>query len=85
MTKIRIAIAFAVLIALVSGFLLTRRDDAAVLTYRTAEAERQTIRQTVSATGTIQPLTTVDIKSRAGGEIKELPVEVGTVGSMRAT
>jgi HlyD family secretion protein len=32
----------------------------------------------VSATGTIQPLTTVDIKSRAGGEVKELPVEVGT-------
>lgn len=45
--------------------------------YKSAAAERRDLQQTVSATGIVQPFTVVDIKSRAGGEILDLPVEVG--------
>ena len=69
--------ALSVLVALaLGGWALTRRSGAQEVTYRTAEVERQDLRETVSATGIVQPLTTVDIKSRAGGEVKLLAVEV---------
>ena len=47
--------------------------------FRTARVERGDITVTVSATGTLQPLTTVDIKSRAGGRVDVLAVDVGSV------
>jgi HlyD family secretion protein len=47
--------------------------------FQTAEVERTDLKQTVSATGTVQPLTVVDIKSRAGGEVKLLAVDVGAM------
>lgn len=52
---------------------------AAKTQFQTAEAEKTDLKLTVSATGTVQPLTTVDIKSRAGGEIKVLAVDVGAI------
>ena len=45
----------------------------------TAQVERGDVTNVVSATGTLQPLTTVDIKSKAGGRVDVLAVEVGTV------
>ena len=74
-----ILLAAALLLIALGGWTLTRRGGAEEVTYRTAEAERQDLRQTVSATGIVQPLTVVDIKSRAGGEVKVLAVDVGTV------
>ena len=44
---------------------------------QTAVAERQTIVSSVEATGTIEPIKIVEVKSQAGGEILELPVELG--------
>lgn len=45
--------------------------------YRVATAHLGIVRKTVSATGTLQPWTTVDIKSKAGGRIDLLAVNVG--------
>ena len=46
---------------------------------QTVVVERGTVRQVVSADGTIQPLTTVAVKSYAGGRVDVLAVEVGDV------
>ncbi len=43
----------------------------------TATAERRTIVASVDATGTIEPIRVIDVKSQASGEILELPVELG--------
>lgn len=45
----------------------------------TAKVERGSVISTVTATGSLQPLTTVDIRSKAGGRVDLLAVEVGTV------
>jgi HlyD family secretion protein len=45
--------------------------------YVVGTATKGTIRKVVSATGTIQPWTVVDIKSKAGGRIDVLSVELG--------
>jgi len=45
----------------------------------TAKVERGTVVKSVSASGVLQPLTTVDVKSNAAGEVKMLAVDVGDV------
>ncbi|MFI5372284.1 MAG: efflux RND transporter periplasmic adaptor subunit, partial [Candidatus Eisenbacteria bacterium] len=40
---------------------------------------RRDIAQTVEATGTVQPIEVVEIKSKASGQILRMPVEVGSV------
>ena len=49
------------------------------VTYRTAEVERGDVVQSFNATGVLQPLTVVDVKSKAGGEVVNLTVEEGTL------
>ncbi len=44
---------------------------------QTVRVERGTVVETVSADGVLQPLTTVAVKSYAGGRVDSLPVEVG--------
>jgi HlyD family secretion protein len=46
-------------------------------TYKTARVEQGDVESSVSATGVIQPLTTVEVKSNVGGRIDRLPVELG--------
>jgi len=60
-------------------FLKGSGDGLDDITYRTAEVERGDIVQSFSATGVLQPLTVVDVKSKAGGEVVELAVEEGSV------
>lgn len=56
-----------------------RGADAAEKTqYKVAKVERGTVKKTVSATGTLQPWTVVDIKSKAGGRVDRLLVDVGS-------
>lgn len=55
----------------------TRGGAQEAIQYKTAVAEVRDLRYTVSATGIVQPFTVVDIKSRAGGEIVTLAVDVG--------
>lgn len=40
-------------------------------------AGRQTIVSSVEATGTVEPIRIIEVKSQAGGEVLELPVELG--------
>ncbi len=47
-------------------------------TVETAVAKAASVRELVSASGTIQPFTTVDVKSKAGGKVLEMAVEEGT-------
>ena len=48
-------------------------------TIETAKVERGTVVSTVSASGILQPLTTVDVKSNAGGQVDALAVDIGTI------
>ncbi|MBC8142296.1 MAG: efflux RND transporter periplasmic adaptor subunit, partial [Armatimonadetes bacterium] len=68
-----------VLTAGAGAWMVSRTAAKPEVTYRTITVERGDLQKTVSATGQVQPLTTVDIKSRAGGEVKKLAVEVGTI------
>ena len=45
--------------------------------FETAEVERRDIEITASATGVVQPIRIIEVKSKASGEIVELPVETG--------
>jgi HlyD family secretion protein len=40
-------------------------------------AERREITSSVAATGTIEPITIIDVKSQASGEVLQVPVELG--------
>ena len=51
-------------------------DQAAPL-YDTAAVERRTIEVAVSSAGVVEPLATVEVKSKASGEVLELLVETG--------
>lgn len=49
------------------------------LTIRTAPAERRTITVSAEATGVIEPINVVEVKSRSSGQVTEMPVETGTL------
>jgi HlyD family secretion protein len=63
-------------ILIVRGFLHRSAPKAAVAV---EPVERRTITVTVEATGTVEPVHTVDVKSKASGQIVRMPVEVGSV------
>lgn len=46
-------------------------------TLQTLTAGHQTIVSSVEATGTVEPIRVIEVKSQAGGEVLELPVELG--------
>lgn len=47
--------------------------------HKVVKVERGTVKKTVSASGTLQPWTVVDIKSKAGGRVDQLLVDAGSV------
>jgi len=63
------------LVAIIASIFLSKRQKPIPVT--TEKAVRQTIVQTVSATGKVQPKTEVKISPEVAGEIIELPVEDG--------
>jgi HlyD family secretion protein len=64
-----------VVLCLIVSIILSKREKPIPVT--TEQAVRQTILQTVSATGKVQPETEVKISPEVAGEIIELPVEDG--------
>jgi HlyD family secretion protein len=70
-------VVLAVAIASVGAILQARSGKTAKITYETGKVERGDVVSSVSATGVIQPLTTVEIKSNVGGRIDVLAVELG--------
>ncbi len=81
--KRAITIVVVVAILLGGGFWLKGRMGAKPANgqtkFKVSQVETGTVKKTVSATGTIQPYTTVDIKSKAGGRVVKMHVDVGTV------
>jgi HlyD family secretion protein len=79
------ALPILVVLAIVigGGFWYSRTVKAAPAagetTYKVAKVETGTVKKTVSSTGVIKPWTTVDIKSRAGGRVEKLMVDIGSV------
>src|SRR5438477_6342517 len=67
----------------VPGFLIVQRIRAAgpadKVQYKITKAEIGLVKKTVSATGTLQPWKVVDIKSKAGGRVDKLLVDVGSI------
>jgi len=76
----RIAVVVGAIAIVVAGVWWFRRGgeaDEAEAELATAEVVRGDLRVTVSATGVLEPLTTVEVKSRSGGEIAVMYVEAG--------
>ena len=72
----------AVILVLIGGWVTVskiRTAGANKPTIETAKVEKGTVVSSVSASGVLQPLTTVDVKSNAGGQVEVLAVDVGTV------
>ena len=73
-----VGLAILAAVAVVKVVVGTRTAKAKGPEIKTAKVERGDVVSSVSATGVLQALTTVDVKSNAGGEVKELKVDVGT-------
>ncbi len=80
-----------IIIAVVAtlGLFITRRLQAANTTekvqYKVAKVELGEVKKSVSSTGTLQPWRFIDIKSKAGGRVETVPVEVGSIVKMGQT
>src|SRR3954469_18143730 len=70
------AVALVLLVGGAWGFSTLRGASSPIPESRLATAERGTMVRSVVATGKIEPITKVEIKSKANGIIKVLPVEV---------
>ncbi len=68
-----VGVAVGLLAALVIAWLLFGGDDG--IRYRTAKIEKGTIVASVSSSGTIKPVISVQVGSQVSGQIKELYVD----------
>lgn len=77
-----IVIVALVAIAVVVGIVVNNKIHASAndqTQYQVAAVDYSEVRKTVSATGTLQPWQTVSIRSKAGGNVDQLFVDVGSV------
>ncbi len=87
----RVVVVAVVALLLVGGggaFALTRQGNSAAPTLRTVPASLQTMQQTVTSTGTIEPATQADLSFQQSGTVQTVPVHVGehvTKGQTLAT
>ena len=63
----------------VTGFVVMSRPKNGIDASRLAAVERGNITRSVVATGKVEPIAKVEIKSKANGIIKELKVQIGDV------
>lgn len=76
--KLSKAIIIAVVIIIAIGLIVHFKNGSKEEpTIRTANVERGTVTASVSANGTLQPLTTVEVKSNVGGQVVKLLVDEG--------
>lgn len=82
MNKRRKILLFSLIGLLVLGAIIYQQVQSAKaasqINYRTAVVADGDVTDAVEASGVVQPLTTVDVKSRAGGRLIKLNVDVGT-------
>ena len=55
------------------------KKSSKVAAIQYAEIARKTIEVTVEATGTVEPIDLIEVKSKASGQITKMPVAVGSV------
>src|ERR1044071_7501844 len=67
------------LIAVAIALVACQQKSAAPVPLPTSEVTRGDIAARVQATGTVEPINPVEIKSKASGQIIQMPVEVGAV------
>ncbi len=80
--KMRLPLIVGGLVLAAAAVLVERHLAAAPVATTNVETEavsRQDISQTVEATGTVQPIDIVEIKSKASGQILQMPVQIGSV------
>jgi len=70
-------VALLVVIGGAGGWLLTRGDDAASSSALTATASSGTVKQTVTASGTIEPAKTADLDFGVAGTVTKVYVKAG--------
>ncbi|HKK27700.1 MAG TPA: efflux RND transporter periplasmic adaptor subunit [Gemmatimonadota bacterium] len=63
------------LVALVAACGQSKASETAT-DFQTATVQKQDIVSSVEATGTIEPILTIDIKSQASGEVLQMPVDI---------
>jgi len=68
----------AVALGFVGYLVFANRGAEPEIEYRYAPVERKELMLSTSATGQLVPLTTVDVKSKAGGKVVRLAVDEGT-------
>lgn len=73
----RHAVAILLLALAAAGCFLQRRGSEATLATETVE--QRDISVTIEASGTVEPIDLVEVKSKAAGQILKMPVEVGSV------
>jgi HlyD family secretion protein len=78
MSYFRPAAAAAAVLLLATTVACGRDASAKRRSFETAEVQRRDISVTASASGVIEPTRIIEVKSKASGEIVELPVETGT-------
>ena len=79
-SKVVIGVAVIVAIALVAVYLINSKGSDGVegrIRYKEFAVERGTFQISVSASGVVKPIDRIEIKSKASGEIVDLPVEQG--------
>ena len=76
MSPRRLSLAFLAALGLIAACGKTAEKP---LTISTAPVERRTIIVQAEATGIIEPINVVEVKSRSSGQIIEMPVETGTL------
>lgn len=74
-----VALGVLVVVGLVGAGFWLQRSDKDEARYRTAKVERGAIVASVSATGTLNPVTSVQVGTQVSGQIKELLVDFNAV------
>ena len=77
----RSLILLLVAIGAIAAVVLVRRarDRSTFVPVMTEAVQRRDIALTIEATGTVEPIDLVEVKSKASGQIIRMPVEVGTL------
>ncbi len=73
MPRVFLALGFGMMVAGCGG----SSADAADLSLETSTVTRGTLESSVEATGTVEPVRRVEVRSQASGEILRMPVELG--------
>jgi HlyD family secretion protein len=80
--KLRFIIGAVIVVFVTAGWLFLRNNDFSSakedgVRYKELPVQRGTFQIAVSASGVVQPIDRIEIKSKASGRIEELPVEEG--------